>query len=295
VSDWLLATPTGLTGATGQTPSSTIMVASTGSAIAGTNVILSALVGMGVRAGSSPAPTGTVQFLVDNVPNGSPVTVANSAAGFTLVTTAIAAGPHIVTGAYSGDITYAGSKAAVNLTIVANVAAGFSLTPSTGSTTVASGGSAPGVTFTITAVNGFTGSVAFSASSASGSLPATYSFSVNPVVVTSTAAAGTTLTMLAYVPNAQTSHGLLRFGAPLLGLLIFLAPRRRRRLIALAVTVLSAAMLTSTGCGSSTPAAAVPNVTNTPAGTYSILVTATAANAAGTVVTHNSTVTFIVQ
>ena len=57
-----------------------------------------------------PTPTGTVQFLVNNAPVGSPVTLNSSGvATYTYVTSCSTLGQQNITASYSGDGTYAGS------------------------------------------------------------------------------------------------------------------------------------------------------------------------------------------
>jgi hypothetical protein len=85
-------------------------------------------------------------------------------------------------------------------------------------------------------------------------------------------------------------------GAALACVLLFMLPRRRRLSGLLGVVIAVAAlggMLGMSGCGGGT--STIATNTNTPAGTYTVVVSATGANAAGTVLTHNATVTFVVQ
>jgi polygalacturonase/sugar lactone lactonase YvrE len=60
--------------------------------------------------GSAGTPTGTVQFSVDGVASGSPVTVSSAAATYTLPV--LTAGPHTIAASYSGDSTFASATAA---------------------------------------------------------------------------------------------------------------------------------------------------------------------------------------
>jgi subtilase family serine protease len=306
VSDWLLVTPPGTGSGPGQTPSATILSAAAGSAIAGTSVALSVKVAS-AAAGVTSTPTGSVQLLVDNVVNGSALTLSGGAASVSFSTAGTAAGAHVLTAAYSGDASYAGSKSAVSLTIVVSTAGDFTLTPATAITSVASGGTAPGVTFSVTPVNGFTGNVTFTASATTASLGATYSFNVDPVVISSATGGSTVLTLLAYVPAGQTVKGLRKradlaqpvswknaaSGIVFAGLLVALLPGRRRRWALLALALLP--VVSFSGCGGGSPFPSAATTSPTPPGTYTILVTATGTNSAGLAVTHNATVTFTVQ
>ena len=197
----------------------------------------------------------------------------------------------------------------------------FTLTPATTTVTAAAGANAPGLVYTVTPVNGFTGPVAFTASSTSSSLNATYSFTVTPVEITTAAAGTTTLDLLAYeLPDAKSGTGLARHaiglalvrkpeqpgakrgtewyagsGAALACMVLLMVPRRRRigALLGIVVSVVAlGGMFGLQGCGNGTN-----NVTtqlNAMPGTYTIIVTATGTSS-GTTVSHNATVTFVVQ
>ena len=309
VNDWGLVTPLVTTGAA--TASFTNVAASASPVSAGTVVTLTATVASAVNA-STAVPTGSVQFTVDSVAVGAAVALAGGGATYSLNTSALSVGSHTVQATYLGDGNYAGSKGAFVLNVTAANPPGFTLTPSTATVTVAAGSIAPGVLFTVTAMPGFSGSVQFTAST-----PVTFavqdSFSVNPVVLSSTASTGTTLLeLLAYTNPAQPAHRLgavaalrpgsspwpLVPGAPLAGLLLLVIPRRRRmggRLLALLACAGLSVVLGLSGCGNGTPAplAATGNIP-TPAGTYVVTIAGTA-TANGVTTTRTSTVTFVVQ
>jgi subtilase family serine protease len=312
VADWLLVKPTGLGSGPGTNVSVTTLSAPTGSVPAGSSVALQASVGPGgtVRA---TLPTGAVQFLVDNVPNGGPVTLTGGSAGYMLSTLGLATGAHTLTAAYLGDSNYAGSKGALTLTLTVSTAGDFTLTPATSSIAVVSGGTSPGVAFTVTAVNGFAANVTFSATSSVAGLGATYSFNIDPVAVSPAASGSTVLTMLAYVAAENTGRGFLRRSheaqttsndgrrrlagsAVSLGmLLLVLIPRRRRMLPWLAMGLISSGLVAFAGCAKPSASTPTSGVIDTPAGTYTIIVTATGLNSAGTTVTHNAAITFMVE
>ena len=315
INDWLLVTPAGINSTVGQNASVVTETPSSVSVIAGNTLSVRVVVASATN-GVTSTPTGTVQLLVDNVPNGASAALANGAATLTLTTNGLVSGGHNVTTAYSGDSTYAGSKSTVVVDIVSATAADFSLSPATTSTSVSSGKTTPGITFTVTPVNGFTGSVTFSASTSSNTLAgsATPNFTVNPVVISGSGAGSTVFTLSAFQTQGTTVTGfskplkqantftpssiwkLTGSGVAMAGLLCLLLPARRRRWAGLTVVVLSAGLLTVTGCSQSGANATTTVVTtNTPAGTYSVTVTATATSAAGVTVTHNSTVAIVVQ
>jgi len=154
-------------------------------------------------------------------------------------------------------------------------------------------------------LNGFAGSVAFTAS-ASTALKATDSFTVNPVSV----AAGTgttTLNLFAYTGGldkkgtAQTVASRTGkqdweragTGLALASLLLLFVPRRRK-LGALLMLLIGLGAMSTVGCLSSAATNPVSPTSPTPAGTYTVSVGATA-TINGTAVTHNAIVTFIVQ
>lgn len=314
VNDWLLVTPAGIVSMIGQTLSSVTVSSSSLSVPAGNSVSLSVTVRSGTSAATT-TPTGTVQLLVDNVPQGNSVALSGGAATLTLSTTGLASGSHKVAVAYSGDSTYASSKGTVVEDIISATASDFSLTPASPSTTVSSGKTSGGITLTVTPVNGFTGSVNFAVSTASTALAnsATTNFTVNPVVISGSNAGTTVLTLSAFVTQGVKGIGFAkpgtqarqtptpgwRFtgsGIAMAALLVLLIPARRRRWTSLAVALLSVGLLAVTGCSQSNAPSTPPLVTtNTPAGVYTVTITATGSNAAGVALTHSSILTVTVQ
>lgn len=200
--------------------------------------------------------------------------------------------------------------------------ADFSLSPSTSTATARSGAAAPGLTFTVSAVNGFAGSVRLSAA-ASPSVAASYTFSLSPVVLSSSATSGSTVLTLFATPSASgggasalvtggtaTQARLgnsgtapwipLGSGVALAGLLLVGLPRRRRaRWSALAMALVAGGMLAISGCGSGGSASSSTATNATPtgaaAGTYTVVVSASGTDASGKAIAHTATVTFTVQ
>jgi hypothetical protein len=130
---------------------------------------------------------------------------------------------------------------------------------------VAPGTTAPGVAFTVTPVNGFTGAVNFTVTN-NNEMTATTSFTVTPVNITSTAGVSTSFVVVASQvttaaklaphhavphPSGRTPWYAAGSGATLACMLLLTVPRRRRW-GALLVAVLSVAALTAVGCGSNT-------------------------------------------
>jgi subtilase family serine protease len=277
---------------------------------------------------TSGTPTGTVQFYLCNTasacspssatsgslsyPYLATATLSGGVASYTYSPSTLAAGTWQVYALYTGSSTYASSLGSTSFTITTSVAASFTLTPATTSLSVAPGGTATPVTFTVTGVNGFAGSITFSAAS---SLDGEYSFSATTVLLSSTATSATTqLTLYAYYADSQSgglqqsvpggNHAALRRyetggGIALAGLLLFGVTggrRRKRRLpVLLAVLMLAAMMGGVTGCGGSSASTGGGGTTlNSPAGVYPVTVTATGVASSGGTVTQTATVTLTV-
>jgi hypothetical protein len=320
VTNWASATPTG-TGSTIGAGISTTTVTTTSQlcAVSSSTLPLSVT----VAGSSATTPTGTIQFLVDNKPVGTPQALPSGSGTLTfgLSTATITSGGHTVSAVYSGDGNYAGSKGTLlaadstfaSVDFVSATQKDFSITPCTGSVTVASGATSTGVAFTITPVNGFTGSVTMTA--VNNNLGAfTPSFSVTPVNITSTAGVATSFIVRASQtttaqlvqpgldpkqrPSGNTPWYVAGSGATLACMLLFTMPRRRRWTGLLAVA-LSLAALTAVGCGGNTSTSGgstggggggTGTTTNAQRGTYTFTITAVS----GTLV-HSAQVTVAVQ
>jgi hypothetical protein len=145
---------------------------------------------------------------------------------------------------------------------------------------------------------------------ADSAVSASYTFSVTPVVISSTSGVTTSFVLTAYQSSAKTATGLIKLGTAnstsynkpwyivgsgtTLACLMLIALPRRRRLGALLAVVLSVAALSAAGCGSggSSSSSGTPaTITNATPGTYYVTVTGVASTSTGNVV-HSSTVTF---
>jgi len=233
-------------------------------------------------------PTGTVQILVDNqvltsqsLGSGTGTSVSVT---ISLNTSTITSGGHVISAVYSGDGSYAGSKGTLlgpasntaaypsgsfaSVDFVSGTKADFSITPcinANPSVSVLPGATATGVTFTVTPVNGFTGTINLTAVNNDG-MTATTAFTPTSINITSVAgttsfvvqAFGTTTARLiprSLKPAHQRPSGMTPWyaagsGATLASLLLITLPRRRRW-SSLLILLLSAAALTAVGCGSS--------------------------------------------
>jgi hypothetical protein len=313
VTNWASATPTG-TGSTIGAGLTTTAVTTTSQlcAVSTTTLPLTVTVAGSI---TGTMPTGTIQFLVDNKPVGTPQPLVSGTLTFGLPTATITSGGHTVSAAYSGDGNYAGSKGTLlaadstfaSIDFVSATQKDFSITPCTGSVTVASGATSTGVVFTITPVNGFTGAVTMSA--VNNNLGAfTPSFSVTPVNITSATGVTTSFIVkasqtttaqlnqprlpLSHHPSCKAPWYAAGSGATLACMLLLTIPRRRRWAGLLAV-VLSVAALAAVGCGGNTsttggtpPSTGTGTTTNAKSGTYVFTITAVS----GTLV-HSAQVT----
>ena len=210
--DWTLVTPLGI-GSLGNYISSTALTASPSTAAVGATVTLTAT----VTGAGATTPSGTVQFLANNVALGSPVPVSGSAltatATYAWITSCSALGQQVMTASYSGDANYQGSRgplltaggaaetasgssitSPVEVVVSSTTCPNFALSGSSTTVTVAAGGTIPAVTITVTPSNNFTGTVTFTAeaTSTSGYSP-TLTFTPASVSITSSAAATTSL------------------------------------------------------------------------------------------------------
>jgi hypothetical protein len=136
---------------------------------------------------SPPAATGTVQFFDGGTSLG---TATLSGGRASVSTSSLAVGNHSITATYSGDANNTGSSSSTLTQTVNSAPAGdFSLSATPSSQTVVQGN---GTTFTATvsAVNGFGGTVSFNASG----LPAGAAASFNPTSRTSSGSSTMTVT-----------------------------------------------------------------------------------------------------
>jgi hypothetical protein len=225
---WTKVTPLGV-GSLGGNISSTTLTTSSGttaSVAATTTVTLTATV-----SGPAATPTGTVQFLTNDVPLGAPVPLLAGVATYPWVTSCSNFGPNSLAASYSGDANYQGSKGPVltangteqnsglsvntpiQIQVTGSTCADFSIsTPST--VTVAAGGTIPAATITVTPTNGFVGTITFSVvTTSTTAYSPTFTFSPASVSITSSTTTATTSLALAgitaslHLPNAPGRNG----------------------------------------------------------------------------------------
>ncbi len=229
----------------------------------------------------SIVPTGTVTFKDGTTTLGTG-TLTSGKASYT--TTTLSVGSHSVTASYGGDgSNLTSTSSAISITVTAAGPADFTLAISPTSGSVPAGSPASAM-ITVTPVNGFTGATTFACSG----LPANSTCAFSPATVTpnGTAASTSTMTIESNVQAAIT----LATGSMSLLLLPMLAFRTRKRsgrvavVASILLVMLAAAGISACGGSKSTVS------TTTPAGTYSVTVTATSGS-----LNHSSSYSFTVN
>jgi subtilase family serine protease len=259
-----------------------------------------------------PAPTGTVIVSSGSFAS-APATLASADSSFAAITipaNSLTAGTDTLTAAYTPDASsalfYTSATATASVTVTPPPSIAITATNVTLKAGAATGNTS---TITVTPTGGFTGNVSLEAgisnSSASGADIPTASFTgsgnVATINVTGTAPVTTTLTITtqALVPqSAHADHNLpwpLAGGASLASLLLLGIPgrlRRARRFVGAALLFLAFIGTTiACGGGSSYSTPLPPKDPGTPAGTYTVTITAKT----GTATIASTTFTLTVQ
>ena len=214
----------------------------------------------------NPTPTGLVQFEINGVNVGTPVSLAN---GQAVLTTALNGntGANSLTAFYQGDTTYGES---VSAAIPVNIS-DFALSSSGATATL---GSAAIAAVTVNVASNFTTPISLTCD-----LPASLTESacfVNPTSIAGTGQVSLTVNTTPAHPLAsarRSSPGWLAAGggASLACVFLLALPRRRGRGQAMLVLGFMAIVFGAIGCGS-----AAKTDPGTARGTYSVVVTATA-------------------
>ena len=307
------------TGSTSTTDTVTVTKASTtttvsanpNSVAAGGTVALTATVDSPSNAIASLAqePTGTVQFLKGGTPFGAPVAVVGSTTSLTAQATATMAaaalpnGQNQITAQYLGDSNYAASAVSTAVTVSVGVP-GINLSASTGTINISAPGQSGTQLITVSAANGFTGSVTLSCavtSSPSGAVyPPTCSFGTpgqnftapSTITLSATNTSGNaTLTVISTAAHAGVFRPASRPAGPNWFLtseigafiacffLLGISAQKRHSFVLLAM-LLFAVMAVGTGCsnpyGGGGGGGGIPGTTK---GAYTVTVTATPAGA----------------
>ncbi len=250
-------------------------------------------------ASGNGQPTGTVQFLDGSTVLGtSPLSPSGSAS---LTTSRLATGTHMITAAYSGSAVF-NPRISAALTQIVGGSPDFVLTISPALSTLPAGSSA-NFTVKATPVNEFSGTIELACSSSK--IPAGVSCEFSPATMTpglNGIPATSTLTVVTSAATAQWRAPSLgsRFGV-FLGSWIFVAPlmlggllssgRGSARMRCAILVLLAASCWSQLACGGSGASQPVSSTgVNTPAGSYTITVNATAG-----VMKHSATVTLVVE
>jgi len=239
------------------------------------------------------AATGTAQLVVDGNTFGLPAMLSGGAASLPLTTATLQPGAHTVAVAYSGDSTYQPSVSATTpLTLTAAAQGSFLLALNSSAVTVTRGTTSTPNTITLTPTGSFNSTVSFSCSG----LPSGASCNFSPPGVALSGASGST--SLIFTATAPTVSGgasqpsqLFPRGVPVLFALLGVCLIRRRRmtrLLLLPMLLIGLSLLTA--CGSKSTSGGGQSFGGTPTGTYTIVITASSAQA-----TLTSTVTLTVQ
>jgi hypothetical protein len=262
-----------ITGA-GKATTSTGAVSSLNPSTTGTSVTFTAT----VTSATAGTITGTVTFL-DGATSLGTGALAGGVATFT--TSSLAAGAHSITAQYGGDANYATSTSAI-LTQTVNPAGDFSVSGSPSALTIAAGQSGT-VALTVNPQNGSTQTVTFScaglpAASGCSFAPTSVTLDGTHAQVTQVTISTTTRSPAAKAASAGTPPtlgrmlGVLAFSFTAIFAIALFRPRHMARRVVLALLVLMIPLMAVMSCSD----APRSQGGGTPAGTYSVSVSATA-------------------
>jgi hypothetical protein len=255
-----------------------------------------------VTGSGNTAPTGEVDFYDNGVPIAytllqASTTSATSTSAVTLTSNALLTnGNNQITAYYLGDTVYAGAISNTAPLSATQTYGDFTLAPSAPQLSVSSGSSAS-LGLNLISVSGFNNTVSIACTPSSSQ----FSCYVTPSSASLNGTATATLTVSAVLPSSAANHPSIpgpqhrNWPAPAAAALCVLlaVPFRRRRwftMVCLLVLLLSALSLGACGGGSGGNSSSQPKVNGTPAGTYNVVLTATANN-----MTHDVKIPIIVQ
>ncbi|WP_162601551.1 Ig-like domain repeat protein [Occallatibacter savannae] len=256
----------------------TSLAASASTVVSGANITFTATVS---PVSGAVVPTGTVTFKDGSTSLGTGTLDATGKATYS--TKALSVGTHSTTAAYGGDAgNLTSTSSALSIVVNAPPAPDFTLSIAPASTSV-NAGTAATATVTVTPVNGFTGATTFACSN----LPANSTCNFSPASVTPNGTAASTTTMTI---ESNVKAAIAFAGGSLSLLLIPIVATRDRRRIGLLVGSLSVLLLTLATVAMSACGGTAGGGTKTPAGTYTVTVTATSGS-----LTHSSTYSLTVK
>ena len=236
------------------------------------------------------APAGTVTFLNGTTPISGTVSYvrtpySNATGAFaslqaTLTTSFPTPATDTITAQFGSDSNYASSSSAPVSVTVTSAPPGFTLAANPGTISISSPGQSGTSTLTLTPTNGFTGAVNFTCTVPAAMAESTCSMSPSSV----TTSGSTALTVTTTAPHTvgsilrPPSRWLPLGGVILVVCLMLLSiPVKRRRLkLTLGLTSICLMAAIAVGCGGgSSSGGGTTTDPGTPAGTYSVTVTAT--------------------
>jgi hypothetical protein len=237
----------------------------------------------------TPTPTGTLQLILDGNLYGGPVALTGASTSLPLLTSTLQSGAHILSVFYSGDSAHQANTSAPAAFTIMDAVGGFTLSPSTASTTAVQGRASSPVTLTATTTGGFHSPITFactgglpggavcvftpSSVTPTGVAPATTRLTISPAAVgVQSSAAPASRVPRVFSSKAGAASGL---GVTLAGLLFVFLPRRTRRwsVFTLFFALSTLGMLSGCGSGGVDPNGLSPSSLS--AGSYAVNVTAT--------------------
>ncbi len=277
---------------------STALASSLNPAGAGQSVILTAALSAS-SSGVTGVPTGTVSFY-DGANLLGAATLAKGVAQLSYSNLSV--GTHTILAQYSGDANFAASSStAINESVVAP---DFSLAAKDSTDTVNPGSNAE-YTFNVTPTYGYSGTISLSCPA---SLPSKVSCSFSPAslapsggaypsaTLTLSTTAATASMVMPVRPNSNPAAPTLLAGLSGLGMfgLVVTGMGRKRRMAVILGLLILAMTFTMLACGGSSNSSTNNTGTpGTPAGSYTV--TVTASGTGSTAPTHTMNVTLIVQ
>jgi len=247
-----------------------------------------------------------VTFACSGLPSGAscsfnPASVSpGSSPATSTVTVTTSAGTAANTYDFGITGTSGSTSQSATVSLIVEVPAGFTLSPPTPSTVSVTAGSSATFTTTVTPSAGFTGTVTLTCMIATSAVPAPTCAS-NPVTVSGSPAQAT-LTVSTTAPHASSLSSsrtkLYAMFLPLAGMTllgaVFQSSRKKKLIGLLMISLLVLGLLMLPGCGSSASSSGGGGggtTGGTPAGTYTVTVTASS----GSLSTQPITFTLVVQ
>jgi len=252
------------------------------------------------NSGGTP-PSGTITFSVNGAQAGSPISVTpvpaltsqtgslqGAQATATLADTTLGNGTYTVKASYSGDMNYVASSGNVSVAQKSDFSISGGSNPVVN---IAAPGGSGDLTLTITALDGYKGTVNFAASSCSG-LPKGASCAFNPASVTGSGMTVVTVSTTASTTGRRLSPGrgsmwwLASLGTGIASMFFLGGYSKRRAATPLLTLLICALLITGMGCGGGSGSNnnnPPPPPASTPVGTSNILVTASSSSLSHTV------------